>query len=95
MAKVSGILISTPQYNYCLSPLIKNVLDWLTLAQEGSILAKKKVAVIGASYFSEASVEDVRTICKNNGANVFDQVFYINLKSKAFDASSGKLASSE
>lgn len=93
--KVNGIIIGTPQYNECLSPLIKNVLDWVTLIPGSNVLEKKKIGLVGASFINESAITDVKTVCQVSGANVFDQLFHINLKAKAFDQTAGTLQSAE
>ena len=80
VAKTNGVLVATPEYNGCLSPIIKNAFEWLS-----SDMQKKKVGVIGASYIGPDAINDVRTVCENISANCFSQYFYVNLKSKAFN----------
>ncbi|MGF1475693.1 MAG: NADPH-dependent FMN reductase [Geminicoccaceae bacterium] len=43
-----GVLISTPEYNYSVSGVLKNAIDWLSRV-ENQPFAKKPVAIMGAS----------------------------------------------
>ncbi len=44
-----GILIATPEYNYSMSGVIKNVIDWLSRPASDPVLTGKPLALIGAS----------------------------------------------
>lgn len=91
--KTNALLVATPEYNGCLSPIIKNAFEWLGSYPNNNPLIKKKVGVVGASYLSPDAVNDVKKICESLSANCFGQYFYINLKSKAFNPETGELAS--
>jgi chromate reductase len=43
-----GILIATPEYNWSIPGVLKNAIDWLSRPPR-EVLARKKVAIIGAS----------------------------------------------
>lgn len=44
-----GVLISTPEYNYSVSGVLKNALDWASRPAYRSVFAGKPVAVMGAA----------------------------------------------
>lgn len=47
--KSHGVLISTPEYNYSVSGVLKNALDWASRPAYRSVFARKPVALIGAA----------------------------------------------
>ncbi|WP_326835253.1 NAD(P)H-dependent oxidoreductase [Amycolatopsis rhabdoformis] len=45
-----GVLVATPEYNGAMPGVLKNALDWLSRpVEEGPVLERKPVAIIGAS----------------------------------------------
>lgn len=44
-----GLLISTPEYNYSFSGVLKNAIDWVSRPAYRSPLANKPIAIMGAS----------------------------------------------
>jgi chromate reductase, NAD(P)H dehydrogenase (quinone) len=44
-----GLLISTPEYNYGPSGVLKNALDWASTPPHSSVLLDKPIALMGAS----------------------------------------------
>lgn len=49
MAKASGLLVVTPEYNYGVPGVLKNAIDWVSRPAFRSVLANKPVALLGAS----------------------------------------------
>ena len=47
--KADGLLIATPEYNYSMSGVIKNTIDWLSRPYNDPVLSGKPLAVMGAS----------------------------------------------
>lgn len=44
-----GLLIATPEYNQSIPAVTKNLVDWLSRPDDGSVLAGKPVAIVGAT----------------------------------------------
>lgn len=44
-----GILIASPEYNYSITGVLKNALDWAATNKLGNVLSKKPIAIMGAS----------------------------------------------
>jgi chromate reductase len=49
VGKAQGLLISSPEYNYGVSGVLKNTIDWLSRPPRASVLAGKPAAIMGAS----------------------------------------------
>lgn len=49
IAGSDGLLIATPEYNQSIPGVTKNVVDWLSRPDDGSVLAGLPVAILGAS----------------------------------------------
>ena len=47
--KADGLLIASPEYNYGVPGVLKNTIDWLSRPPSASALARKPVAIMGAS----------------------------------------------
>jgi chromate reductase len=48
--EADALLIATPEYNHSIPGVLKNAIDWLSRpAPERSVLARKRVAIIGAT----------------------------------------------
>ena len=54
-----------------------------------NLFIKKKIAVISASFLSQNPIIDIGDIARLNGANFFNNNFYISLKEKASDQNTG------
>lgn len=44
-----GILIASPEYNYSITGVLKNAIDWASTVVLGNVLESKPVAIMGAS----------------------------------------------
>jgi chromate reductase len=44
-----GLLIATPEYNHCISGVLKNAIDWASRPPRDSVLTEKPIAIMGAS----------------------------------------------
>lgn len=44
-----AILIASPEYNYSITGVLKNALDWATTNTLGNLLVRKPIAIMGAS----------------------------------------------
>lgn len=49
IAASDGLLIATPEYNYGIPGVLKNAIDWVSRPAYKSVLARKPVAILGAS----------------------------------------------
>jgi chromate reductase len=47
--EADALLIAVPEYNYGLSGVLKNTIDWLSRPPASSVLHSKPVALVGAS----------------------------------------------
>ncbi len=47
--KADGLLIASPEYNFSISGVLKNALDWAATDTIGNVISGKTVAVMGAS----------------------------------------------
>ncbi len=52
IAKADALLIATPEYNYSISGVLKNAIDWASRPAKGSPLNEKPIAILGAGGLS-------------------------------------------
>lgn len=97
MLKADGLLLACPEYNSSVTPLMKNVIDWVSRKESGGgglePYENKKALLLGASPGSRGgkrSIAAVRSILGNIGVEVFDQDFTLPRAGDAFDEQ-GKL----
>jgi chromate reductase, NAD(P)H dehydrogenase (quinone) len=71
-----GILFATPEYNYGMSGVMKNVFDWLSLPPGQSVLLAKPTAMLGASKGMGGTIRaqlQLRHSCGLNAMHVMAQ----------------------
>lgn len=49
IARSDGLLIASPEYNYTITGVLKNALDWAATNTISNLLSNKPIAIIGAS----------------------------------------------
>lgn len=49
VGSATGLVISTPEYNYSVPGVLKNAFDWASRPAKGSPLNRKPIAIMGAS----------------------------------------------
>ncbi|MEU8632548.1 NAD(P)H-dependent oxidoreductase [Amycolatopsis sp. NPDC048633] len=76
-----GVLIATPEYNGSLPGVLKNALDWLSRPiDDGPVLDRKPVAVIGASQGPLGSIRaqlSLRQVLHKMNANTVGQPEFV------------------
>lgn len=86
-----GLLVSSPEYNSQMTPLLKNALDWCTRAEENP-LEGKVAAVVSASPGMFGGVRSM-TLCRqlllHLGCHVVPTQCLVPQAHKAFDESGG------
>jgi chromate reductase len=92
--RADALLFATPEYNYSMSGVLKNAIDWASRPANASPLNGKPVAIMGASTGMSGTIRaqtHFRQVC------VFNNMFVVNSPgvfvadaSKKFDAA-GKL----
>jgi chromate reductase, NAD(P)H dehydrogenase (quinone) len=92
MLEADGLLLACPEYNSSITPLMKNVVDWVSRKKSGggdlTPYRDKKALLLGASpgkLGGKRSVETVRSILANIGVEVFDKEFTLPGAGDAFD----------
>lgn len=93
MLEADGLMLACPEYNSSITPLMKNVIDWVSRKESGggdlSPYRDKKALLLGASpgkSGGKRSVETVRSILGNIGVEVFDKDFTLPGAGEAFDS---------
>lgn len=93
MLEADGLLLACPEYNSSITPLMKNVIDWVSRKETGggdlAPYENKKALLLGASpgkRGGKRAVEAVRSILGNVGVEVFDKEFTLPGAGDAFDA---------
>lgn len=56
IADADGLVIASPEYNYGVPGVLKNAIDWASRPAYTSVLARKPVAIMGASMSLSGSV---------------------------------------
>jgi chromate reductase len=96
--QADGLLIATPEYNYSVSGVLKNAIDWASRPPRDTPLPRKPAAIMGASMgvFGTARAQyDLRKICVCLNVFVLNrpEVFIATAQDK-FDAA-GQLTDEE
>lgn len=96
-----GLLLASPEYNGSVTPLMKNVIDWLSRSEEGGagveVYDGKKALLIGASpgrSGARSSIDHLRAVLERIGVEVMDSGFSLPRAGDAFD-DSGNLRNDE
>jgi len=74
--KADGLLISSPEYNFSFSGVLKNSLDWAGTNTIGNILSEKVIALMGASngnFGTTRSQLHLRQVLLAANANVINR----------------------
>lgn len=92
MLESDGLMLACPEYNSSITPLMKNVIDWVSRKPGGGgglePYEDKKALLLGASpgkLGGRRAVATVRSILGNIGVDVFDQDFTVPRAGDAFD----------
>lgn len=92
MLEADGLLLACPEYNSSITPLMKNVIDWVSRKESGGgglePYENKKALLLGASpgkLGGKRAIAAVRSILGNIGVEVFDQEFTLPRAGDAFD----------
>ncbi|QYN22983.1 NADPH-dependent FMN reductase [Amycolatopsis sp. DSM 110486] len=76
-----GVLIATPEYNAAMPGVLKNGLDWLSRpVDEGPVLERKPVAIIGASQGPLGTIRaqlNLRSVLHKMNADVVGQPEFV------------------
>lgn len=87
------LIIATPEYNGGISPLLKNVIDWMSRGPEGGpnrdVFKGKKVLVLSASPGQGGgarALQQLRELLTNVGAEVISYQMALPNAYQAFDA---------
>lgn len=101
MLEADGLMLACPEYNSSITPLMKNVIDWVSRKESGGgglePYENKKALLLGASpggRGGKRSIAAVRSILGNVGVNVFDEDFTLPRAGEAFD-DQGRLSEAE
>lgn len=93
-AEADGVLIACPEYNGSITPLLKNIIDWVSRPDDALPAARcfggKPIALIAASpggLGGLRGLRHVREILGNLGALVVPAQFALAGAGEAFDAS--------
>ncbi len=89
MASADALLIATPEYNYSVSGVLKNALDWASRPASSSPLSAKPVAMLGAGgVFGTVRAQlHLRQILLHNGSLVMPKPeLYVYRSREKFDA---------
>ena len=91
LADADGLLLACPEYNSSITPLMKNVIDWISRSEEGGngveVYKGKKALLIGASpgpLGGSRSMATVHSILDNIEVEVMETRFSLPKAADAF-----------
>ncbi len=85
ISEANLIIIATPEYNYSISGVLKNALDWFS--RSGTVFVNKDIAIISASLSRFGGVRaqnHLRQILLGMNANVLNKELFISSASELF-----------
>jgi chromate reductase len=88
IAQADALLFSTPEYNGSIPGVLKNAVDWASRPKATTVLARKPVAVIGASTGMFGAVwaqAELRKVLQTAGAEVVDRELPVMQAHAQFD----------
>lgn len=101
MLEADGLLLACPEYNSSITPLMKNLIDWVSRKEAGGgglePYENKKALLMGASpggTGAKRALETVRSILGNIGVEVVEDEFSLPYAADGFD-DQGELADPE
>ncbi|MFQ5596069.1 MAG: NADPH-dependent FMN reductase [Anaerolineae bacterium] len=83
-----ALLIATPEYNYSITGVLKNALDWASHPSKNSPLNRKPVAIMGAggTFGTVRAQQHLRLIAVHNDMRVLNKPeVYISRPGEKFD----------
>lgn len=92
LGEADGLLLACPEYNSSITPLMKNVIDWMSRAEQGGsgveVYSGKRALLLGASpgrLGGQRAIATVADILGNIGVEVMDDTFSLPSAADAFD----------
>lgn len=92
LAASDGLLLACPEYNGSITPLMKNVIDWMSRGEQGGsgveAYRDKRALLLGASpgrLGGRRAMAAVREILGNLRVEVIDEEFSLPRAAEAFD----------
>jgi NAD(P)H-dependent FMN reductase len=97
LERADGLMLACPEYNSSITPLMKNVIDWMSRAEQGGsgveVYSGKRALLLGASpgrLGGRRALATVADILGNIGVEVMDDTFSLPGAADAF--AGGELA---
>lgn len=88
IARADALLVATPEYNHSIPGVLKNAIDWASRPVATTVLARKPVAVVGASTGLFGAVwaqAEARKVLTAAGARPIDHELAVGLAPDRFD----------
>jgi len=89
---VDGVIISTPEYNYSVSGVLKNAVDWMSRIKPQQPFKRKQMLLMSASpsmVGGNRGLWVLRMSLEALGAFVYPDMFSLAVAHEAFDANGG------